>query len=151
MSYLQERKLAFKHALKGIALLRKEAHFKIHLIIAIAISVIGYFAQLNPTQWALQFSAIFVVFISEGINTSIESLSGEITTEYNFNIKIAKDICAGVVLLANFYAMMIAVFIYLPKLVMQTFELVCPQELKKHQKRKKQNKKPKGTDFLELF
>ena len=120
MSYLQERKLAFKHALKGIALLRKEAHFKIHIFIAIAISVIGYFAQLNPTQWALQFSAIFMVFISEGINTSIEVLSDAITTEYNFKIKIAKDIAAGVVLLASFYAILIAGFIYLPKFVIQT-------------------------------
>ena len=81
---------------------------------------IGKCDQLSPTQWALQFSAIFVVFISEGINTSIEALSDAITTEYNFKIKIAKDIAAGVVLLASFYAILIAGFIYLPKFVIQT-------------------------------
>lgn len=121
MSYLQERKQAFKYAFKGLQLLQKESHFKIHFFVAIAISIIGYFAQLNPTQWALQFSAIFFVFICEGINTSIEALSDAITTKHNFKIKIAKDIAAGVVLLASFYAILIAGFIYLPKFVIQFF------------------------------
>ncbi|MBI4066818.1 diacylglycerol kinase family protein, partial [Candidatus Gottesmanbacteria bacterium] len=53
----------------------------------------------------------------EMINTSIEAMTDLITSEWRQQAKIAKDVSAGMMLLTAIGAILVALFIFLPKIV----------------------------------
>jgi diacylglycerol kinase len=63
----------------------------------------------------LVFAIIFGLGI-EMVNTSIEAMTDLITTEWRKQAKVAKDVSAGMMLLAAFGTVLIASLIFLPKL-----------------------------------
>lgn len=108
----------FKYAFEGIrALCEKDFHFAVHLIIAFAVTVLGFLFGLNSVEWLFIISAIFIVLITEIINTSLEYTVDLVTDDYHELAKYAKDTSALAVLLAAFYAVIAGLIIFLPKLI----------------------------------
>ena len=56
------------------------------------------------------------MFITELFNTAIETLCNIVSPQFNIDIKKTKDVSAGAVLVASFFAMAVGLIIFLPKL-----------------------------------
>jgi len=116
-NYIIERLKSFIPAFQGISLLiRYEKNATIHLIATVFVIIISWLLSVNKTEWLFIFLAIFLVWITELINTSIEKLTDKEYPEFHPQAKIIKDFSAGAVLMAAIFSVIVAIFIFLPRL-----------------------------------
>jgi diacylglycerol kinase len=109
---------SFRFALNGIwSLLKYEHNSRIHLIAAIIAIVLGIIFKLNLSEWSLLIVIIGLVFITELINSSLESLADRIDPEWNEHIGKAKDYAAAAVLVSAVIAIIAGCLIFIPKLL----------------------------------
>lgn len=109
---------AFGYAFVGIAsFMRTERNAKVHLAAALGAAAMGSYLNIAHTEWLWVASAIALVIVTEMINSAIEKLCNRITREQDLEIKVIKDISAGFVLIASFYALVVAAIIFLPKVL----------------------------------
>ena len=107
---------AFINAVNGIVHgFKTQRNLKIQLVIAIIVILVGVRLELNKTDFIAIIFSIFLVFVTEMINTAIESAVDLETEQYNKLAKIAKDVAAGAVLLASLNAVIIAIIILINK------------------------------------
>lgn len=106
---------SFRFATKGLFLVFKENNFQVHLLCTFIVLIAGYFFSLSLASWLWLMSAVFLVFISETINTAIEYLVNLVSPEYNELAGKVKDLSAAAVLLAAIYAFIVGLFIFGPK------------------------------------
>ena len=109
---------SFKYAFNGISyVLKTSINFKIQLIIAVIILMIGFLLQISQGNYVILIATIMSVLILEILNTSIESIVDLVVKkEFNSLAKISKDTSAGAVLLASINSVIIAVYIFVPKI-----------------------------------
>ena len=86
------------------------------LIIAFIACLLGFYFDINATEWMFQIFAIGLVLTAESLNTAIEAICDFIQPNYDKKIGLIKDIAAGAVTFAAFTAIIIGAIIYLPKL-----------------------------------
>ena len=110
--------ISFKYAYSGIRyVLKTSRNFKIQLIFAITSLMIGFLLQISLNNYLILIATIMSVLILEILNTSIESLVDLVVKkEFNSLAKISKDTSAGAVLLASINSVIIAVYIFVPKI-----------------------------------
>ena len=83
--------------------------------------VLGLLFQLNRWEWLWLLLSIFLVIVMEIINTAFENVVDMITDFHFHSIgKKVKDMAAGAVLITALFALIVACFIFLPK-VFQLF------------------------------
>ena len=104
---------SFKNAWQGIFYaLRRERNFKIHIFFAIAATVICIILPVDTFYSFMVIYAIFFVLCTELINTAVEAVVDlHCGDTFNPLAKIAKDCCAGAVLLASIQAVVIAIIV----------------------------------------
>ena len=109
---------SFKYAFSGISyVLITSRNFKIQLIFAVTSLMIGFLLQISQSNYVILIATIMSVLILEILNTSIESIVDLIVKkEFSSLAKIAKDTSAGAVLLASINSVIIAVYIFVPKI-----------------------------------
>jgi len=109
---------SFKYAFSGISyVLKTSRNFKIQLIFALSSLMIGFLLQISQSNYVILIATIISVLILEILNTSIESIVDLIVKkEFSSLAKIAKDTSAGAVLLASINSVIIAVYIFVPKI-----------------------------------
>ena len=109
---------SFKYALSGISyVLKTSRNFKIQLIFAVTSLMIGFLMQINQSNYVILIATIMSVLILEILNTSIESIVDLVVKkEFSSLAKVSKDTSAGAVLLASINSVIIAVYIFLPKI-----------------------------------
>ncbi|MCK5821344.1 MAG: diacylglycerol kinase family protein [Bacteroidales bacterium] len=108
---------SFKHAINGLIHLFKNEHNSwIHALAVLVVATAGLFFKLNTFEWVLVTFAIGLVFTAEIINTSIERLVDLASPNHNQLAKEAKDLAAAAVLIAAIVAVIIALFIFVPKI-----------------------------------
>ncbi|MCX7820663.1 MAG: diacylglycerol kinase family protein [Brevinematales bacterium] len=108
---------SLKFAFKGLIFaVLNEKNFRIHIFIVVPVFIFSLFLRLDRIEWLFVISAIFLVLISELINSAIEKSLDLIDNKYNKKIEIIKDISAGFVLLAALYSIIIGLLIFLPHL-----------------------------------
>ena len=109
---------SFKYAFSGIIyVLKTSRNFKIQLIFAVISLMIGSLLQISQSNYVILIATIMSVLILEILNTSIESIVDLIVKkEFSFLAKISKDTSAGAVLLASINSVIIAVYIFMPKI-----------------------------------
>lgn len=108
----------FKFPLAGfITILKKDRNFILHIIFAMLVIIFGFIFNLNLNEWLWIILAIFIVLITEVINTSIEYVVDLYTDEYHPLAKHAKDTAAFAVLLASIMSVLIGGLIFLPKII----------------------------------
>lgn len=117
MSFLNKRIKSVGYASKGAyQLISTEASIKVQLVIAIIMTIAGFYFQISITEWIIQVLAIGLVISIEGINTAIEAILDFIHPERNDKIGFIKDISAGAVFIASIAAIIVGLIIYLPKI-----------------------------------
>lgn len=108
---------SFSFAFEGIkTALKNEPNFRIHLIIAFTAIVLGVILQFNTLEFAVLILTIGLVLLLELINTSLESLVDIVSPEIQKQAKIAKDVSAAAVFLSALLSLIIAAFLFLPKI-----------------------------------
>ncbi|MEJ5283734.1 MAG: diacylglycerol kinase family protein [Brevinematia bacterium] len=108
---------SLKFAIKGLSFaLFNEKNFQIHFFVAIVVILFSFILRIKKIEWLFIISAIFLVLISELINSAIEKSLDLIDNKYNKKIEIIKDISAGFVLLSALYSIIIGLLIFLPHL-----------------------------------
>ena len=109
---------SFKYAFSGIRyVLKTSRNFKIQLIFAVTSLMIGYLLHISQSNYVILIATIMSVLILEILNTSIESIVDLVVKkEFSSLAKISKDTSAGAVLLASINSVIIAVYIFVPKI-----------------------------------
>lgn len=99
-------------AINGIKLtIKNEKNTWIHLLATITAIISIILFKLNYIESLFIISAIFIVWICEIFNTSIEYTLDFISLENHPKIKNIKDISAAGVFLSAVYAVVVAVYI----------------------------------------
>ncbi|WNH10541.1 diacylglycerol kinase [Thalassobellus suaedae] len=116
-SFLINRIKSIGYAYKGaLLLLKTESSIKIQFVIAILVTLAGFFFNITLNEWLIQLLAIGLVMSIEGINTAIEEMANFIHPEHHSKIGLIKDVAAGAVFIASIFASAIGLIIYLPKI-----------------------------------
>lgn len=107
-----------KHAIHGlISIIKNERNFRIQLVMAALVILLSIFLKISHTAWIAVGFLIALVLISEAFNSVIEALSDTISKEYRVNIKYAKDVSAGCVLVSAIVSVILGMIIFLPYLI----------------------------------
>jgi len=115
---LKARIKSFRYALKGLfSLFKFEHNSRIHGLLAVTAIILGILLKLNFHEWSLLAIVIGIVFISELLNSSLESLADIIDPELNERIMRAKDYSAAAVLIAAIVSIVVGGLIFIPKLL----------------------------------
>jgi len=109
---------SFKYAFSGISyVLKTSRNFKIQLIFAVTSLMIGFLLQISQSNYVILIATIMSVLILEILNTSIESIVDLVVKkEFSSLAKISKDTSAGAVLIASINSVIIALYIFVPKI-----------------------------------
>ena len=109
---------SFKYAFSGISyVLTTSRNFKIQLIFAVISLMIGFLLQISLRNYIILIATIMSVLILEILNTSIESIVDLVVKkEFSSLAKISKDTSAGAVLLASINSVIIALYIFVPRI-----------------------------------
>jgi diacylglycerol kinase len=75
----------------------------------------GIIMKLDHYEWSLLIIVIGAVFLTELLNSSIESLADLIDPEFNELIMRAKDYSAAAVLISAIVAIVVGGLIFIPK------------------------------------
>ncbi len=109
---------AWKKALSGIwYAVKTQRNIKVQLCIAVVVIICAIIFKLNITECMFLTFATMLVIITEMVNTAIEEAVNLSTKEFHPIAKIAKDVAAGAVVLAALNAVIIAIFIFVSKII----------------------------------
>ena len=89
-----------------------EAHLRFHLVAAFYVLLFSPFFPLSAAQYAVLILLIAAVLAAELFNTAIENVCDAMTHEKNENIRLAKAIAAGAVLILAIGAVAVAVLFF---------------------------------------
>jgi len=116
-SLLVNRIKSINYAFRGaILLIKTEASIQIQFVIAILVTIAGFYFNLNTSEWIVQILAICIIMSVEGLNTAIEKIADFIHPEHHSKIGFIKDISAGAVFISAISGIVIGLIIYLPKI-----------------------------------
>ena len=106
------------HALRGLtALIRSEPNAQIHAVATVLAIIAALFFRISPIEWALVVFAITGVWVAEALNTAIESVVDRVSSEIHPLSGRAKDVAAGGVLVAAIGALLVAGFVFGPRVL----------------------------------
>lgn len=109
---------SFAYAIKGlIYTFRSQLNFKIHCFAGLGAIILGLILGLNQNEWLWIIFSISLVIILELVNTSIEILVDLVSPERQPKAGAIKDVAAAAVLIAALTALIIGLFIFVPKLI----------------------------------
>ena len=115
---LRSRIKSFSYAIAGIReFIRREHNARIHLAATIAVIIAAWVLHVSLMEAVSLTLVIGLVWITELLNTCIERMADLITLERNPNIKFIKDLAAGAVLVAAATAVIVGLFIFIPKII----------------------------------
>ena len=102
-------------AIEGIIYsVKTQRHMRYHLAAALGVLLVSLVVNITRTEFILLCLAIILVLVTEMLNTAIEVAVDMISEAYHPKAKIAKDIAAGVVLMASIGALILAYLILYP-------------------------------------
>lgn len=118
MSILKQHHISFKNAWNGILYaFTTQPNFRVHLLLALLALLSGYFLKISSIEFTILILTIAIGLGAEMINTSIESMTDLITSDWKKEAKIAKDVSAGMMLLTAIGALLVWLAVLLPKLL----------------------------------
>ncbi|HEX8916461.1 MAG TPA: diacylglycerol kinase family protein [Humisphaera sp.] len=114
---------AFRYAGAGVSyLFRTQRNARIHAVIGTAAVGLAAWLRIGRVEWAILVLTIASVIILEGLNTAIEAAVDLASPKYHPLAKVAKDVAAGMVLVAAVAAVAVGLLILGPPL----WEIVRP-------------------------
>jgi hypothetical protein len=114
---------SFRYALNGlITLIKTERNFRIMFVVCIIVNLLGFSLDalgehLNRYEWAILWVAMGLVFVSEGLNTALETTIDVLHPGIHPMIGRAKDMAAGATLSASIVAIIVGLYIFSPHIM----------------------------------
>jgi len=109
---------AIGNALDGLSwALETQINYRVHIFITLLVFIFGWVLSISYTEWLIASILVIAGFAMETVNTAIEQLGDAIDTNFNINIKRAKDLAAGAMLVHSIGAAIIAAWIFIPKIL----------------------------------
>lgn len=106
------------YARNGVKLIfRNERNFRIDLVVSILVVIAGFLFDIEHSDWIAISLVISMVFTAEVINSSIEALCDTVSQDYKVNIKYAKDVSAGAVLISAIVSVITGLIVFIPYII----------------------------------
>lgn len=116
-SFLNKEWKSFGHAFRGLGFFfRSEVHAWVHVLAMLVASFGGYYYKISTNEWLVLCLFFALIIALEIVNTAIEKLVDLVSPDYNKLAGQVKDIASAAVLWASFFAIIVAVIIFFPKL-----------------------------------
>lgn len=115
---MKKHTISLMNAFKGIwTAIITQSNIRIHVFFGSLVIFLSAYLHVTFSEITNLLLAIALVMTAEMVNTSIEFMSDAVTLEHDDNIKLAKDVAAGAVLVAAMFAALIGIIIFVPKLL----------------------------------
>lgn len=109
---------SFKYAIQGFLIsFRKERNMKIHILIMMAVIILGFILKISKIEWIICIILFGIVIAGEMFNTAIETTVDIAMPFKNPKAKVAKDVSAGGVLILAIISAVIGCMIFIPKII----------------------------------
>jgi undecaprenol kinase len=106
---------SFYFAFAGLSyLLRTQRNARVELGIGIAACCMAGWLRISRAEWAILVFTIALVLILEGLNTAIECAIDLASPQIHPKAKAAKDLAAGMVLIASIASVVVGLLILGP-------------------------------------
>ena len=116
---------SINYALQGLVhTLKTQINMKIHFFLAFVVLFGSLFFNISKIELVLLFFTIFFVIAMEMVNTAVEIITDMVAKEYNYHIKIAKNIAAGAVVISAINAVIVGYLIFVDQLNNLSLELI---------------------------
>jgi diacylglycerol kinase (ATP) len=113
---IARRARSFRYAGAGLTrFLQTEHNARIHLAATLLVIAAALALKVSWDQAAILAIAIGLVWVTEMINTCLERAMDLLSQKEHPEIKFIKDLAAGAVLTASVIAVIIGLFIFIPK------------------------------------
>ncbi len=109
---------SFKHALTGLKVALKENSFRVMLVCGIFALLFSFLLPLMLWERVIIVFLVGAVLSFELMNSQIERILDIIKPDHDERIKKIKDISSGAVLIISFTAFLIAVIIFVSKIIL---------------------------------
>ncbi|OGD93218.1 hypothetical protein A2697_00370 [Candidatus Curtissbacteria bacterium RIFCSPHIGHO2_01_FULL_41_44] len=131
--FFKHQLVSFSYAIEGIIYsYRKGTHFKIHIIAAVIVTILGLIYSISAFEWLVIILISSAVIAAEAINTAIEETCDVLYSEHHSGARLArppasslageigraKHCAAGGVLILSIAAVIIGTIIFLPKIIL---------------------------------
>ncbi|HEV3326438.1 MAG TPA: diacylglycerol kinase family protein [Puia sp.] len=121
---MQSQKFSVGNRLKSLAyaiagiveFIRQEHNARIHAVATVAVIIAGFVFRVSLPEAAILAIVTGGVWITEMLNTCVERMADLVYPEEHPLIKFIKDLAAGAVLVAAITAVVVGLFIFIPKL-----------------------------------
>jgi undecaprenol kinase len=108
---------SFGYAFNGLTyVLKTQSSFQIECAATVAVVLLGLDFRLSTAEWLWIALAITLVLMLELLNTAIEVLVDLVSPQIHPKAGIIKDVASAAVLVAAGFAIVVALFIFVPKL-----------------------------------
>ena len=112
--------ISLKNAFNGLVWsLKTQPNYRIHLSLSLLALALSYWLKISNSELLIIIFLITVGLVIETINTAIESATDAIDTKIREDIRITKDVSAAAMLIYAIGAIIIAIMIFLPKIIMK--------------------------------
>jgi diacylglycerol kinase len=116
---LKQRAKSFRFAINGIVQVVKNEHnARVHVVALIFVIAFGVFFNIQPLEWVAITIVAGLVILTELLNTAVERLADFVEPQWNDNIGLIKDYCAGAVLISALVAVIVGAIIFVPKILL---------------------------------
>jgi diacylglycerol kinase len=111
----QQFAISITHAWSGIKFAYShERNIQIQFLAAPIVFLMCIIFRLRQVEWAIIITAITAVIVLELLNTAIEYLIDALRPRFHLQVKVVKDIMAGVVLCASGGAALVGLLVFGP-------------------------------------
>lgn len=115
---IRHHTISLKNAYAGVIwALNSQPNYIIHVILSSFAVIGGFYFHIMYSEWLIIIILITVGLTIETINTAIEMTTDAISKEHRLDIKIAKDLSAGAMLIFAIGACVISCIIFIPKIL----------------------------------
>lgn len=114
-NYIFNTLRSFRHAFRGIGYVlvhHPSTNIPNYYVFTLAVIILSVYFRINYFEaFILFFMALFVI-CAEMVNTAIEELANLVKKEHSGEVKIAKDVSAGMVAMATIVYVGLAVVVF---------------------------------------
>lgn len=107
--------ISFSYAIEGVKYaLSHDQNLRIHFYVAALVIVASIFFKVNAFEMGILGVVILLVICTEMINSAIEQMVNLIINEHRKEAQIAKDVAAGMVLIATLGSVIVGILVFVP-------------------------------------
>lgn len=115
---IKKHAFSLNNAISGIVwTVKTQANIRIHLFLSVLAIIGAVLLKVSTVEFFVIMVLIGGGLAIETLNTAIEEAIDAIHKDWSEEIKIAKDVSAGAMLIFSITALFIAGFIFIPKII----------------------------------